>query len=255
MNKPLILVSNDDGITAPGIRALIEVAREVGDVVVVAPDGPQSGMGHAITLNSTLRCDQVHIDSGKQVEYACSGTPVDCVKLAVSKILDRKPDLCISGINHGSNSSINVIYSGTMSAAVEGALEGIPSVGFSLLDFSFDADFKASKKVAKDIIKKVLEEGLPKGVCLNVNIPKLELKDIKGFRICRQADANWVEEFDQRKDPSGRTYYWLTGSFQNFDSGSDTDEWALANGFVSIVPVKYDITSHESIPELTDWNL
>ncbi|MGC6491060.1 MAG: 5'/3'-nucleotidase SurE [Flavobacteriales bacterium] len=255
MNKPLILVSNDDGITAPGIRALIEVAREVGDVVVVAPDGPQSGMGNAITLNSTLRCDQVHIDSGKQVEYACSGTPVDCVKLAVSKILDRKPDLCISGINHGSNSSINVIYSGTMSAAVEGALEGIPSVGFSLLDFSFDADFKASKKVAKDIIKKVLEEGLPKGVCLNVNIPKLELKDIKGFRICRQADANWVEEFDQRKDPSGRTYYWLTGSFQNFDSGSDTDEWALANGFVSIVPVKYDITSHESIPELTDWKL
>ncbi|MGC6470786.1 MAG: 5'/3'-nucleotidase SurE [Flavobacteriales bacterium] len=255
MNKPLILVSNDDGITAPGIRALIEVAREVGDVVVVAPDGPQSGMGHAITLNSTLRCDQVHIDSGKQVEYACSGTPVDCVKLAVSKILDRKPDLCISGINHGSNSSINVIYSGTMSAAVEGALEGIPSIGFSLLDFSFDADFKASKKVAKDIIKKVLEEGLPKGVCLNVNIPKLELKDIKGFRICRQADANWVEEFDQRKDPSGRTYYWLTGSFQNFDSGSDTDEWALANGFVSIVPVKYDITSHESIPELTDWKL
>lgn len=255
MNKPLILVSNDDGITAPGIRALIEVAREVGEVVVVAPDGPQSGMGHAITLNSTLRCDQVHIDSGKQVEYACSGTPVDCVKLAVSKILDRKPDLCISGINHGSNSSINVIYSGTMSAAVEGALEGIPSIGFSLLDFSFDANFEASKKVAKDIIIKVLKEGLPKGVCLNVNIPKLELKDIKGFRICRQADANWVEEFDQRKDPSGRTYYWLTGSFQNFDSGSDTDEWALANGFVSIVPVKYDFTSHESIPELTDWKL
>lgn len=255
MPKPLILVSNDDGITAPGVRALIDVVRDIGDVVVVAPDGPQSGMGHAITINSTLRCDQIHIDDGPQKEYACSGTPVDCVKLAVSKILDRKPDLCVSGINHGSNSSINVIYSGTMSAAVEGALEGIPSIGFSLLDFSFDADFSASKKVVSDIVKMVLKEGLPKGVCLNVNIPKINLNSIKGYKICRQADANWVEEFDERSDPSGRTYYWLTGSFQNFDKGTDTDEWALANNYVSIVPVKYDITSHESISKLNSWDL
>jgi len=255
MNKPLFLVSNDDGITAPGIRALIEVVREIGQVVVVAPDGPQSGMGHAITLNSTLRCDQIHIDKGSQEEYACSGTPVDCVKLAVSKIMDRKPDLCLSGINHGSNSSINVIYSGTMSAAVEGALEGIPSIGFSLLDYSFDADFSAAKVVVKKIVEKVLQEGLPKGCCLNVNIPKLNYEDIKGFKICRQADANWVEEFDERKDPTGRTYYWLTGSFQNFDKGNDTDEWALANGYVSVVPVQYDITAHDNIPFLKSWEL
>ena len=255
MNKPLFLVSNDDGITAPGIRALIEVVREIGQVVVVAPDGPQSGMGHAITLNSTLRCDQIHIDKGSQEEYACSGTPVDCVKLAVSKIMDRKPDLCLSGINHGSNSSINVIYSGTMSAAVEGALEGIPSIGFSLLDYSFDADFSAAKVVVKKIVEKVLQEGLPKGCCLNVNIPKLNYEDIKGFKICRQADANWVEEFDERKDPAGRTYYWLTGSFQNFDKGNDTDEWALANGYVSVVPVQYDITAHDNIPFLKSWEL
>ena len=256
MNKPLILVSNDDGITAPGIRALIEVVKEFGDVVVVAPDGPQSGMGHAITLNSTLRCDQVHIDkSGDIKEYACSGTPVDCVKLAVSAILDRKPDLCVSGINHGSNSSINVIYSGTMSAAVEGALEGIPSIGFSLLDHDFDADFSVAKTVVRKLVKKILEEGMPKGTCLNVNIPKLEIKDLNGYKVCRQADANWVEEFDERKDPMGRTYYWLTGSFQNFDKGNDTDEWALTNGYVSVVPVQYDITSHESIPFLKSWKL
>ena len=256
MSKPLILVSNDDGITAPGIRALIEVVKDFGDVVVVAPDGPQSGMGHAITLNSTLRCDQVHIDkSGDIQEYACSGTPVDCVKLAVSAILDRKPDLCVSGINHGSNSSINVIYSGTMSAAVEGALEGIPSIGFSLLDHDFDADFSESKTVVRKMVEKVLEEGLPDGTCLNVNIPKLSVEDLNGYKVCRQADANWVEDFDERKDPMGRTYYWLTGSFQNFDKGNDTDEWALANGYVSIVPVHYDITAHKSIPFLKSWNL
>ena len=232
MSRPLILVSNDDGISAPGIRALIDVVSEIGDVVVVAPDGPQSGMGHAITLNSALRCDQIHIDEGPQIEYECSGTPVDCVKLALSTILERKPDLCVSGINHGSNSSINVIYSGTMSAAVESAIQGIPS-----------------------IVEKVLKEGLPKGRCLNINIPKLSYSDIKGYKICRQADANWVEDFDKRKDPTGRTYYWLTGSFQNFDKGDDTDEWALANGYVSVVPVQYDVTSYDFISELKSWGL
>ena len=255
MSKPLILVSNDDGISAPGIRALIDIVKELGDIVVVAPDGAQSGMSHAITLNSTLRCDQIHIDDGPQTEYACSGTPVDCVKLAVSTIMERKPDLCVSGINHGSNASINVLYSGTMSAAIEAALDGIPSIGFSLLDYSHDADFSASKVVVKSIIEKVLEKGLPKGSCLNVNIPKLSYTDIKGFKICRQADANWVEDFDERKDPMGRTYYWLAGSFQNFDKDKDTDEWALANGYVSVVPVKFDITAHEAIPYLDKWEL
>lgn len=253
--RPLILVANDDGISAPGLRALIAVMNEFGEVVVVAPDGPQSGMGHAITLNSALRCDQVHIDDGPQEEYSCSGTPVDCVKLAVNKILKRKPDLCVSGINHGSNSSINVIYSGTMSAAVEGALEGIPSIGFSLLDYSHDADFSASKDVVRSLVEKVLRDGLPEGTCLNVNIPKLTKEELKGIKICRQANANWVEEFDERKDPAGRTYYWLTGTFENYDKGQDTDEWALANGYVSVVPVQYDVTAHHAVPILNKWNL
>ena len=253
--KPLILVANDDGISAPGLRALIKVMNEFGEVVVVAPDRPQSGMGHAITLNSPLLCDKVQIDDGPQEEYSCSGTPVDCVKLAVNKILKRKPDLCVSGINHGSNSSINVIYSGTMSAALEGALEGIPSIGFSLLDHAHDADFSASQEVVRKLVANVLKEGLAEGICLNVNIPKLPSKDIKGIRVCRQANANWIEEFDERKDPAGRTYYWLTGTFQNYDNGEDTDECALANGYVSVVPVQYDVTAHHVIPILNKWLL
>ena len=253
MKKPLILVVNDDGISAPGIRKLIGIMKDFGDVVVVAPEGPQSGMGHAITINATLRCDKITIDDGAQTEYSVSGTPVDCVKLAVNQILDRKPNLCVSGINHGSNSSINVIYSGTMSAAVEGALEGIPSIGFSLLDFSHDADFSEGEQYIRKITKSVLEHGLPEGVCLNVNIPKSkENEKIKGIRICRQAKANWEEEFDERKDPNGRTYYWLTGKFVNYDKGDDTDERALENHFVSVVPVQYDVTAHHAISVLNN---
>ena len=253
MKKPLILVVNDDGISAPGIRKLIGIMKDFGDVVVVAPEGPQSGMGHAITINATLRCDKVTMDDGAQTEYSVSGTPVDCVKLAVNKILDRKPDLCVSGINHGSNSSINVIYSGTMSAAVEGALEGIPSIGFSLLDFSHDADFSEGEKYIRKITQFVIENDLPEGVCLNVNIPKSKKNEkIKGMRICRQAKANWEEEFDERKDPNGRTYYWLTGKFVNYDKGDDTDERALENHFISVVPVQYDVTAHHAISTLNN---
>ncbi len=251
MEKPLILVVNDDGITAPGIRNLIKVMRDFGDVIVVAPDSPQSGKGHAITIEDTIRCDKVIIEKGAQIEYSCSGTPVDCVKLAVNKILDRKPDLCVSGINHGSNSSINVIYSGTMSAAVEGALEGIPSIGFSILDYAHNANFKESIPYIKNITKQVLKHGLDNGVCLNVNIPKsIKGKKIKGLKVCRQANANWEEEFEERIDPKGKTYYWLTGKFVNYDKGSDTDEWALANHFVSVVPVQFDITAHSSLSSI-----
>lgn len=253
--KPLILVTNDDGITAPGIRALIEVMNTIGDVVVVAPDSPQSGMGHAITLDSTLHLEQVTIDNGNQKEYSCSGTPADCVKLGISEILDRRPDLCVSGINHGSNSSINVIYSGTMSAAIEAGLEGIPSIGFSLLDFNWNANFEAVKAYVKNIALNVLENGLQEGVVLNVNFPKLEKEAIKGVRICRQAKANWVEKFDKRVSPQGKEYYWLTGKFVNLDKGEDTDEWALANGYVSVVPVQFDLTAHQSIAKLNTWDL
>ncbi|MDX5326980.1 MAG: 5'/3'-nucleotidase SurE [Bacteroidota bacterium] len=254
-NRPLILVANDDGITAPGLRTLIKVMNRIGEVVVVAPDSPQSGMGHAITINSTLRVDKVQIGDGPQVEYSCSGTPVDCVKLAINVILDRKPDIIVSGINHGSNSSINVIYSGTMSAAVEGALEGIPSIGFSLLDYSWEADFEPSESFIENITRQVLEHGLPNGVCLNVNIPKASDQPYRGIKVCRQAKANWEEEFDARKDPRGRNYYWLTGKFVNYDHGEDTDEWALANNYLSLVPVGVDMTAHHAIQNINSWDL
>ena len=253
MKRPLILVTNDDGLSALGIRNLIRIMNDFGNVVVVAPDGPQSAMSHAITIDSTLRCDKIVIDKGPQKEYACSGTPVDCVKLAVNQLLNRKPDLCVSGINHGSNSSINVIYSGTMSAAVEGSLEGIPSIGFSLLDYAHDADFSEAETYIRKVTRLVLNKGIDNGVCLNVNIPKIiKNQAIKGIKICRQARANWEEQFEKRIDPKGRTYYWLTGKFVNYDKGIDTDEWALANHYVSIVPVQFDITSYHSIASLNN---
>ncbi|PZD77764.1 5'/3'-nucleotidase SurE [Mesonia sp. K7] len=253
--KPLILVTNDDGITAPGIRHLIKIMKTLGEVVVVAPDSPQSGMGHAITINDNLYCDPVKVkESENHKEYSCSGTPADCVKIAKQEILKRKPDLCVSGINHGSNSSINVIYSGTMSAAVEAGTEGIPAIGFSLLDYSLTADFEPSTKFIKIITQNVLANGLPKGVVLNVNIPKLTEKQMKGIKVCRQAKAHWVEKFDKRTNPQGRDYYWLTGEFVNEDKGEDTDEWALENGYVSVVPVQFDLTAHHFIQDLNTWN-
>lgn len=253
-NKPLILITNDDGITAPGIRTLIEVMTQLGDVIVVAPDKPQSAMGHAITVNNTLYLNKISKENDVVTEYSCSGTPADCVKIAVSEILHQKPDLCVSGINHGSNSSINVIYSGTMSAAVEAGIEGIPSIGFSLCDFSWNANFDAVKNYVKKIAEEVLKNKLPDGVILNVNFPKLEEKDIKGIKICRQAKAIWEERFDKRQTPMGKDYYWLTGEFINHDKGEDTDEFALANGFVSIVPVQYDLTAHYAIQQLNNWD-
>lgn len=255
MKKPLILVTNDDSIVAPGIRALIAVMKEIGDVIVVAPDSPQSAMGHAITINNTLTLDKISLDKDIENEYSCSGTPVDCVKMAVHEILKRKPDLCVSGINHGSNSSINVIYSGTMSAAVEAGIEGIPAIGFSLLDYSWNADFEPYKSYVKNIALEVLEKGLPDGVVLNVNFPKLPKEEIKGVKICRQAKAMWQEEFDKRTNPMGKDYYWLSGAFVNLDKGEDTDEWALQNGYVSIVPVQFDLTAHHAISQLNNWNL
>ncbi len=254
--KPLILVTNDDGITAPGLRALIKVMNEIGDVVVVAPDSPQSAMGHAITINSTLYCEPIDIDhEGPQIEYSCSGTAADCVKLAVNEILNKKPAICVSGINHGSNSSINVIYSGTMSAAVEAGIEDIPAIGFSLCDYSWQANFDAVTDYVKTITLNALKNGMPQGVVLNVNFPKLKKNEIKGIKVCRQARATWMEEFDKRTNPQGREYYWLTGKFVNLDKGEDTDEWALANGYVSVVPVQFDLTAHHAIQNLNTWKL
>jgi 5'-nucleotidase len=253
--RPLILVTNDDGVYAPGIKFLAETAAQFGDIVVVAPDKAQSGMGHAITINSTIRIQKTNYHNAS-IEYACTGTPVDCVKMAVNHILQRKPDLVLSGINHGSNSSINVIYSGTMSAAVEGALEGAPSIGFSLCDYSIDADFTQAGKFIQQIIAKAIENKMPKGICLNVNIPKLLEEDIKGIKVVRQSKANWVERFEERKDPYGRNYYWLTGEFVNFEpEATDTDEWALDNGYISVVPIQADMTAHRHLNELKTFEL
>jgi len=253
-NKPLILVTNDDGITAPGIRTLVNIMKTLGDVVVVAPDSPQSGMGHAITLDSTLHIEKIHVESnGGYDAYSCSGTPADCVKIAVNEILDRRPDLVVSGINHGSNSSINVIYSGTMSAAIEAGIEGLPAIGFSLLDYKWNANFEHATSFIKSITKTTLNKGLANGIVLNVNIPNFEKHELKGIKICRQAKANWKEKFDKRKTPQGKDYYWLTGTFVNNDKGKDTDEWALENGYISVVPVQFDLTAHHAMQNLNTW--
>lgn len=248
--NPLILITNDDGINAPGILNLIRIAKKVSNnCIIVAPDKPQSGMGHAITMNAMLRLNKTEVDG--VTAYSCSGTPVDCVKIATSKILEKKPDLVVSGINHGSNSSINVIYSGTMSAAVEGAIEGIPSIGFSLCNSSIDADFSPVLNHAENIIRFVLKQSMQTGTCLNVNFPAVGEDLINGLKVCRQAKAVWEEEFEERKDPSGKNYYWLTGKFVNKEEKhEDTDEWALKNNFVSVVPVHFDVTNYNALNEL-----
>ena len=242
-NKPVILITNDDGITAPGIRNLVEAVKDLGKIIVVAPDKPQSGMGHAITIGQPLRLHKVNVFEGIE-SYSCTGTPVDCVKLAVDKVLHRKPDLCLSGINHGANHSINVIYSGTMSAAVEAAIESIPSAGFSLLDYNIEADFSGARKYVRMIVENMLNTKLDKHTVLNVNIPSVPVELLKGIMICRQAYAKYVEDFIERADPHGKMYYWLTGEFVNFDKGKDTDVWALANNYVSVVPVQFDLTNY-----------
>ena len=258
MSKPLILVSNDDGITANGIRVLVETMANLGEVVVVAPDSPQSGMGHAITIGNTLRLSETNIfkDLGVQA-FKCSGTPADCVKLAKHHVLrDRVADLVVSGINHGSNTSISVLYSGTMSAAIEGAIEGLPSVGFSLCDFSLKADFEHTRNYVEKIALQVLEKGLEKGVALNVNFPPKRNEPLKGLKVCRQAHAKWEEEFDKRHDPYGRPYFWMAGNFVNFDKGEDNDEWAIANNYASLVPVQFDMTAHQTVSKINeDWNI
>lgn len=248
-DRPVILITNDDGIMAPGIMNLVESVKDLGKIIVVAPDKPQSGMGHAITIGQPLRLHKVNVFEGID-SWSCTGTPVDCVKLAVDKVLHHKPDLCLSGINHGANHSINVIYSGTMSAAVEAAIESIPSAGFSLLDYSIEADFTGARKYARMVVEKMLSTKLDKHTVFNVNIPPMPANLLKGLKICRQAYAKYVEDFIERQDPHGKMYYWLTGEFVNFDKGKDTDVWALDNGYVSLVPVQFDLTHYEQKTKL-----
>ncbi len=252
MSRPLILVTNDDGIVAPGIRALVEVASTLGEVVVVAPDSPQSGKGHAITIHKPLRLKKVQAFPGIEA-WESSGTPVDCVKLAKHVVLkDRAIDLCVSGINHGSNASINIIYSGTLSAAMEAALESIRSVGFSLNDFSFDADFEPAKPWVRHVMEFMLARPFKYGQLLNVNIPKIPADQLRGLRLCRQADARWIEKMVEGRDPSGQPYYWLSGEFVNSDQGTDTDIWALEQGYISVVPSMHDLTNYPAIDALKE---
>lgn len=243
-DQPIILITNDDDITSPGIRALVDAVKDFGRVVVVAPDKPQSGMGHAITIGSPLRMRKMDL-FGEIESWQTSGTPVDCVKLAVDKVLHRKPDICLSGINHGANHSINVLYSGTMSAAMEASIEGIPSIGFSMMDYSYDADLSAAKQIVAKIVKEVMSKKLDKHLLLNVNIPGGSIKDIKGIKICKQAYAKYEEDFMERTDPHKKKYYWLTGVFKNFDKSKDTDVWALKHNYVSVVPVQFDLTNYK----------
>ena len=256
MSKPLILVSNDDGITSPGIAKLVSLMKQLGKVIVVAPDSPQSGMGHAITVGDTLRLTANSMFKDVAA-YECSGTPADCVKLAKHHLLkDQKPDLVVSGINHGSNTSISVLYSGTMSAAIEAAIEGTPAIGFSLCDYSHDADMSHADEYILKIASETLNKGIPKGIALNVNIPPKQNQNIRGIKICRQANARWEEEFDQRVDPNGRKYFWMVGNFVNHDKGEDNDEWAIAQNYISLVPCQFDLTGHHAISILNDdWEL
>lgn len=254
MKQPKILITNDDGITSKGIASLIEVAKSFGEVLVVAPDKPQSATGHSITIHHPLRLNKFEGFSSIEA-YSCSGTPVDCVKLAIYEILNAKPDLLLSGVNHGENTSTNVLYSGTMSAAVEGAMESVSSIGFSLANFSVDADFSAAQWAAHEIISNALKNGIPMNTCLNVNIPDISITEINGFKVCRQAHAFWADRFEKRNDQFGKPYYWLTGEFSDVDQHEDTDLAAMKNGFVSIVPTHFDMTAYETIDEIKKWKL
>jgi 5'-nucleotidase len=247
--KPLILITNDDGVKAPGIRALINYIRPLGRVVVVAPDRPQSGTAHAVTIAHPLRIELILKETDYE-EYSCNGTPADCVKLAFKIVMGRRPDFLFSGINHGSNASINIVYSGTMAAVLEGALAGVPSVGFSLNNYSLNADFGPSGQFVRSIASNVVSNGLPEGVCLNVNIPDVSVEKIKGIRVCRQAAGTWQEDFDEREDPNGRKYYWMKGVYAQIGNGEDTDQWAVENNYVAVVPVQFDLTAYNALEQL-----
>ncbi|MDD2612727.1 MAG: 5'/3'-nucleotidase SurE [Bacteroidales bacterium] len=252
--RPLILLSNDDGYMAPGILFLIDILRPLGDLVVVAPNIGQSGMSAAITVKTPLLLNLVSKEEGLTV-YKSTGTPVDCVKLALDQVFtERKPDAAFSGINHGTNSSVAIHYSGTLGAVMEACMNGIPAVGFSLDDHSSDADFEPARAYMEKIARAVLKNGLPEGHCLNVNIPAIS--ELKGIRLCRQARGRWVEEFDKRKHPQGGNYYWLTGNFHNDEpEAEDTDMFAMKEGYISVVPSNIDMTAYSFMERMKGWNL
>lgn len=253
-DRPLILISNDDGFRAKGINSLIEMLRPIGNLIVCAPEGARSGYSCAFSATSPLFLKKVREEEGLQV-WSCSGTPIDCVKLALSELCgDRKPDLVVSGINHGDNASVNSRYSGTMGAVFEGAMKRIPSVAFSLCRYEEDADFSPMATVVKNVVQKVLQEGLLDGVCLNVNCPGTP--SYKGIKICRMANGDWENEVVRSRHARGFDYYWLVGEYHNYEpEAEDTDRWALDHGYVAITPSQVDITNYETIDIMKSWNL
>ncbi len=257
--RPLILICNDDGIDARGIHALACAIDGLGDIVVIAPEREQSAVGHSITMRDPVRAFgyAFEIPSGPVQAWAVTGTPADCIKLGCNRLLPRFPDLVLSGINSGPNTAVNVLYSGTVSAASEACILGIPAVAVSLCSWEADADFEASGNVARKVAEQVLQRGLPDSVLLNVNVPAGDTKDIAGIEVTRQASARWEEEFSPRVDPFNRTYYWLTGRFVNLDDGLDNDLAAIDRGYVSITPLRLDLTAHDHLRTLSqwDWNL
>ena len=252
MQKPLILITNDDGAHAPGIVVLIKLMQQLGDVVVMAPDGPRSAQSNALTVTHPIRFKKIEEQEGFTY-FVCTGTPTDCVKLALNEAVDRRPNLIVSGINHGSNAAINVIYSGTMGAVLEGCEQGIPSIGFSINNHSLNADFSFFEEYILKIASTALAKGLPHAICLNVNAP---IGKIVGVKVARQCDGRWTKEYEKRTDPQGKNYFWLTGNFENHEpQAEDTDEWAVANGFVAVVPTKIDLTAYQAMDEIREWGL
>lgn len=250
--KPFILVSNDDGIDAPGIYALVHELKKMGEVTVVAPDKQQSAVGHAITMNYPLRVTQFS-KNGSFFGLAVEGTPADCVKLAVHTLLPRRPDILVSGINHGSNTAINIIYSGTVSAATEGTVLGIPSIAMSLTTYD-KPDFRYAAKFARKLASFILKKGMPKGTLLNVNIPSVKEKEIRGIKVTRQGKTRWDDTFEVRRDPYNKEYYWLTGELEVIDHSDDTDQIAVMNNYVSITPIQYDLTDYNLLKKMRTWS-
>ena len=248
-NKPLILITNDDGIHAPGLRKLISLMRPLGEIVVIASEHVMSGMAHAVTIQTPLRAKLIKEEDSYK-EYITNGTPTDNIKLGKHELMERQPDLVVSGINHGSNASINIIYSGTMAAVLEATIDGIPGIGFSLMDYDSDADFSHLDESILKITRQVLSEGMPSEIGLNVNFPRISDQLLKGIKVCKQAKARWVEDYDARKDPFGRNYYWMSGKFENGDPSSDTDQKILEDNYVSVVPVHVDFTAHKYVEKL-----
>lgn len=249
--KPLILITNDDGVYALGIKKLIEAIAPLGEAVVVAPDSPRSGMSSAITCVNPIRVSLLKEEEDLKI-YACTGTPVDCVKIGIDRLLNRKPDLLVSGINHGSNAAVSVVYSGTVGAALEGCIIGIPSLAVSLTDHSPHADFSEAAKFGKSVAEKVLKEGLPKGICLNLNVPNIP--EVRGLKVVSQTAGRWTKEFEEMQDPSGKSVYWLIGEFFNEEpDNANSDEWALTNGYAALVPLHVDMTAYNFIEKIRNW--